>query len=224
MNSLNDKASNFFIVISAPSGTGKTTMYRNLLASERDLKFSVSCTTRPARPGEVDGKDYYFMSDQSFREMIERGEFVEWVEHFGNLYGTTRKTIESCRTRGCNLVIDVEHRGARKIKETYSDGVFIFVLPPSIEELKKRLVKRGFDSEAAIRERLNNAYEEIKEAVWYDYVIFNDRLDGAVEQLRAIYLAEKSRRERQWQRIIDFLSEAGEKTISNLEVSQKWQE
>ena len=214
MNSLDDKASNFFIVISAPSGTGKTTMYRNLLASDRGLKFSVSCTTRPARPGEVDGKDYYFISDQSFREMIARGEFVEWVEHFGYLYGTTRKTIESCLARGCNLVIDVEHRGARKIKETYSDGVFVFVLPPSLSELKKRLVKRGFDSETAIRERLNKAYEEIKEAVWYDYVIFNDRLDGAIEHLRAIYLAEKSRRERQWQRISDFLIDACEETVS----------
>jgi guanylate kinase len=194
-----------FIVISAPSGTGKTSICQRLLAACPNLRFSVSHTTRKPRPGEEEGKDYFFISETSFRERITRGEFVEWVENYGQFYGTSITAIDSCRKEGCDLIIDVETRGARRLKECYPGGIFVFVLPPSFAELKKRLIKRGFDGEEEIRRRLDKACEEIREVAWYDYVIFNECLDEAADRLRAIYVAEKSRRERLRGRIDVFL-------------------
>jgi guanylate kinase len=182
-----------FIVISAPSGTGKTSICQRLLAACPNLRFSVSHTTRKPRPGEEEGKDYFFISETSFREMIARGEFVEWVENYGQFYGTSITAIDSCRKEGRDLIIDVETRGARRLKECYPGGIFVFVLPPSFAELKKRLIKRGFDGEEGMRRRLDKACEEIREVAWYDYAIFNECLGEAADRLRAIYVAEKSR-------------------------------
>lgn len=205
MNRGDDQLSSLFIILSAPSGAGKTTMCRRLLASCPNLSFSVSFTTRMPRPGEEGGKDYYFISEESFKEKIAQGEFVEWVENYGQFYGTSRKVIDSCLKKGCDIIIDVEPRGAGKIKAIYPRGILVFVLPPSWEELKNRLIKRGYDKEEELRGRLAKADDEIKEVVWYDYIIFNDCLDEAVNQLHAIYIAEKTRRERLMGRVSDFL-------------------
>ncbi len=205
MNSSEDKDRGLLIVLSAPSGAGKTSICRRLLDICPNLSYSVSFTTRAPRPGEEEGKDYYFLSEQVFREKIARGEFVEWVENYGQLYGTAKTSIHALMKRGCDLLIDLEPRGAKELKNNFPGAVSVFVLPPTLEELKSRLIKRGFEGQAAMKTRLDKAREECKEVYWYDYVIFNDRLEDAVCRLHAIYVAEKSRRERMVERIKDLL-------------------
>ncbi len=205
MNNNEDKARGLFIVVSAPSGTGKTTICRLLLEKWPNLSFSVSFTTRSPRPDERDGESYHFISTAAFKEKIARGEFAEWVENFGQFYGTSKITMESCLEKGYDLLIDVEPRGAKELRKSFPGGIFIFLLPPSWEELKGRLIKRGFEEEAAMRERLEKAREECGEVFWYDYVIFNDQLMETVERLSAIYVAEKSRCEHLLDRIDNLL-------------------
>lgn len=183
------------MVVSAPSGTGKTSLCRALLSMHPELRFSVSWTTRPPRPGERDGQDYCFTTEADFRRRIEAGEFVEWVENYGHLYGTSYRTVNAFLERGCDLLLDVEPRGARAIKVRFPDGVFVFLLPPSIEALKRRLARRG-ESPEAMETRLAKAKDEIREAIWYDYLIVNDRIEQAEKQLRSVYVAETCRRER----------------------------
>ncbi|MDA8124073.1 MAG: guanylate kinase [Deltaproteobacteria bacterium] len=191
------------LVLSAPSGAGKTSISREILRMFPELRFSVSCTTRPPRPGEVDGKDYYFISPEEFRRRIAAGEFVEWVENYGQFYGTAKKTLDAFLAKGGDLLLDIEPRGAKAIREQYPDAVFIFIMPPSIAELKSRLEKRG-ESAAAMECRLRTSLDEIREALCYDYIIFNERLPEAVDRFRAIYLAEKSRRDRCADRVAAF--------------------
>jgi guanylate kinase len=194
-----------YIVVSAPSGTGKTSVLREVLRLCPNMLFSVSYTTRPPRPDEQEGKDYYFISDKAFRDRINQGEFAEWEEYSGNLYGTSAKTMKTFLEKGVDLILDVETRGAKTLKKNYPGGIFVFILPPSIGELKKRLNKRGFESEQMMNKRMDKALDEIKESIWYDYTIFNDRLENAVDTLRAIYVAERSRRERSANKIKCFL-------------------
>jgi guanylate kinase len=196
------------IIISAPSGTGKTSICRHIFREFPDIRFSVSYTTRRPRPGEVDGRDYHFVTEAAFKEKMQKGEFAEWAENYGNLYGTSRQVIEEIRSRGEDLILDVEPRGARALKELYPDGVFVFVLPPDLAELKKRLQKRGAEDDETRKRRFQKAKDEIREVFWYDYIIVNDRLESAVERLRAVYLAEKCRRERQSPVIERFMKEA----------------
>lgn len=194
-----------FFVLSAPSGTGKTSIRRIFLERYPEVQFSVSYTTRTSRPGEVDGKDYFFVTEAEFRERIDRGEFAEWEENFGRYYGTSGKMMDSFLDQGRDMLLDIEMRGAKTLKKNYSGGIYVFVLPPTMAELKARLQKRG-ESDAEIRKRLNKVREEIGEAYGYDYVIFNDSLEKAVESLQAIYQAEKSRavrRRREIQGILD---------------------
>ncbi len=209
-NGTGDQEDRIFIVVSAPSGTGKTSLCRELLRMVPDLRFSVSYTTRPPRPGETDGRDYHFVTTERFRQGIADGEFAEWAENYGHYYGTARKTMEEFRREGFDLVVDVEPRGAKALKAQYGEGAYVFILPPSIDELKRRLRGRGCESEEVIARRLEKALDEIREVLWYDYIIFNDRLDGAVERLKSIYLAEKSKRDRQGRRIRQFVQDAGE--------------
>jgi guanylate kinase len=192
------------MVVSAPSGTGKTSILRGVLKICPNMLFSVSYTTRSPRPGEEDGKDYYFVTEEAFREKIVQGEFAEWEEYCGYLYGTSAKTMKAFLEKGFDLILDIEPRGAKTLKKSYSGGVFVFILPPSIDSLKKRLLVRGFENEHMMNERTNEALEEIREANWYDYIIFNDRLESAIDQLRAVYVAEKNRRERVAEKIKDF--------------------
>ena len=201
MNDDKEKAPGLFIVISAPSGAGKTSICWRMLDKWPNLKFSVSHTTRLPRPGEKDGKDYHFISVAVFKEKIARGEFVEWVENYGQFYGTARATIQPLLEQGFDLLIDVEPRGAKELKINFPGGIFVFILPPSWLELKNRLIKRGCEGEDAMQERLQKAREESRAVIWYDYAIFNDRLGEAVDQLSAIYVAEKTRRERLMRRI-----------------------
>jgi len=190
-NGAQDKG--LIFVVSAPSGTGKSTICRRLLAACPDLEFSVSHTSRMPRPGEVDGKDYHFISRADFDLRIARGEFVEWVENYGNLYGTSAQAIDGVLERGKDLLLDIEPRGARAIKERYPDAVFVFVLPPSLDELLKRLEKRGHESSDVIQTRFAQAERELREVLWYDYAVFNEDLETAIRQTVAVYWAEKSK-------------------------------
>ena len=195
-----------YIVVSAPSGTGKTSILREVLRMCPNLLFSVSYTTRPRRPGEKDGKDYYFISEEAFKDKLERGEFAEWEENYGYRYGTSSKTMKEFLQKGFDLVLDIDWRGAKTLKKNYPGGVFVFILPPSTGELEKRLRGRGIESKPNIDQRLAKALDEIKEIIWYDYLILNDHLETAVDTLRSIYVAEKSKRERLAYKIKEFLT------------------
>ena len=205
-NSKPEKTRGLFIVVSAPSGAGKTSIIREVLKMCPNVLFSVSYTTRPPRFGEENGKDYYFVTEKVFRESIARGEFVKWEEYSGYLYGTSAKTMEAFLNKGFDLILDIETRGASALKKNFPGGVFVFILPPSVNELKRRLEGRGFDNEQMVAERLNRALIEIREVTWYDYVILNERLESAIDQLKSIYVAEKARADRMAGKIKDFLS------------------
>jgi guanylate kinase len=194
------------MIVSAPSGAGKTSICRKILQMFPNIRFSVSCTTRPPRPGEIDGKDYEFISAEEFRERIARGEFVEWVENYGQLYGTSKKSMDGFLEEGYDLILDIEARGAKAIRQQCPRGVFIFILPPSLSELKARLSRRG-ENDTVMERRLRSSLDEIREALWYDYIIFNDRLEEAVDRFRAVYIAERSRRDRFTEKIRTFFED-----------------
>lgn len=173
-------------IVSAPSGAGKTTIMRGLMQQMEGLAFAISHTTRPPRPGEVDGHDYHFVSSEEFGRMVEAGDFVEWAEVHGNRYGTSRSMLESMVSAGTDVLHDIDVQGARQIRESGIKAVFVFVLPPSLSVLEQRLRGRQSDSDEVIRRRLENAIEEIRGYCMYDYVILNDGLDNAIEDFRSI--------------------------------------
>jgi len=184
-----------FIVVSAPSGAGKTSICKEVLRMYPEIVYSISYTTRPPRTGEVDGKDYFFITEKEFRQRIETGEFAEWTEKFGYLYGTSKKTMRDFLDRGYDLMLDIDPAGAKSLKKNFSGGIFVFILPPSMEELEKRLRRRGSEKPEILEKRLEKSIDEIKEIFWYDYIILNDRIQAAIDRLRSIYIAEKTRRE-----------------------------
>ena len=185
-----------FIVVSAPSGAGKSSICQRLLQECPEIKFSVSYTSREPRPNEINGQDYHFISRNEFQKRIDQNEFVEWIENYGNLYGTSIKVMEDIFEKGKDLLLDIEPRGAKKVKQKFKKGIFVFVLPPSRVELLKRLEKRGHETDEAIKTRFAQAESELKEISWYDYIIFNEDLETAASQLIAIYVAEKCKRSR----------------------------
>ena len=182
--------SSILVVISGPSGVGKTTIIKAVLSRRNDVIFSVSCTTRPRRPGEVHGKDYFFITEQEFRAMIDKGEFLEWAEVHGYLYGTPRKFIEKAFKEGKSVLLDIDVQGALKVMETFKDGVFIFIAPPSIEDLEKRLRKRGTETEESLRRRIEDAKWELQNIDKFEYLIINRDLDEAIYDLDSIITAE----------------------------------
>ena len=182
-------------VVSAPSGTGKTTVVERLVETMPGLALSRSYTSRVARPGEHDGVDYNFVSRQTFEQMAGRGEFLEWADVFGNLYGTGRLDCERRLDSG-DLVLVIDVQGARQVRQRLAGTVGIFVLPPSFAALERRLRGRSKDPEDAIARRLDTAREEVSAVVEYDYVVVNDELDRCVAEIAAIVTAERARRSR----------------------------
>ncbi|HHY76570.1 MAG TPA: guanylate kinase [Firmicutes bacterium] len=183
-------------VITAPSGCGKGTLRRRLLASDPDIVFCPSVTTRPPRPGEQDGVDYFFLSREEFVSMRDRQELIEWASVYGNLYGTPGKPIEEALSRGLDVILEKDVQGARTLRSVYPEGVFIFVLPPSREELRKRILGRGTETEEERRLRLDCAEMEMSDLSAYDYVIINSDIDRATERLSAIVAGERARSKR----------------------------
>lgn len=189
-----------FMVVSAPSGTGKTTICREFLKMCPQVRFSVSSTTRPPRPGEVNGADYHFISEAAFREQIEEDAFVEWTQNYGHYYGTTKAAMQRLLDAGHDLLLDIEPTGAGVLKKKFPGGVFIFILPPSLTALKSRLNMRG-ELPETIHKRLDKAMDEIHAMMWYDYIIINENISDAAGCLTSIYRAEKSRRDRMMRKI-----------------------
>lgn len=185
------------LVLSSPSGAGKTTLSRRLLESDPEIEMSVSATTRRPRPGEQDGKDYYFLSTEDFGIMRNRGEFLEHAKVFGNYYGTPRKPVEEALARGQDVLFDIDWQGTQQLDETApEDLVKVFILPPSVQELEKRLMTRAQDSAEVVASRMGQALDEISHYQEYDYVIINEDVDRTFEDLRAILVAERQRRRR----------------------------
>ncbi len=170
-------------VVSAPSGAGKSSLCSYLVNNTQDLSLSVSYTTRQPRPGEINGKDYFFVDEKSFIEAVKRDEFAEYANVYGNYYGTSKKYLEETTETGINLLLEIDVQGAASIKEKISDAVLIFILPPSIEELKKRLENRGTDSAEIIKKRIDAAESEILKSDIFDYKIINDDFEQAGQEL-----------------------------------------
>jgi guanylate kinase len=181
------------LVVSAPSGTGKSTILASMLAGLHGIRFSVSHTTRPPREGEVDGEQYHFADRATFDDLVRRGRFLEWAEVHGNLYGTCLDEYERARREGVDLLLDLDLQGARQVRRNHPEAVSVFILPPSYADLERRLRGRGADAEAVIQRRLGRALAEARHYDEYDHVLINDDLDACAEQLRCIVLAARTR-------------------------------
>lgn len=198
----------FPLVLSAPSGGGKTTIARALLAAREDLGYSISATTRHRRPEEKDGKDYFFLSREEFRRRVKAGGFVEWAEYGGQLYGTLKSQLEAVLASGRHAVLDIEIQGARAVRKLYPEAVLVFIVPPSADELLKRLGGTEGTRGGTLQRRLRRAIEELSEALEYDYVVVNAERTEAVAEVAAILDAE-SRRPRRNPELESDLAELG---------------
>ncbi len=188
-------------VVSAPSGAGKTSLCQAVTAAVDNLTHSISYTTRKPRPGEIDGRDYFFVSHERFQEMLNAGDFAEWAEVHSNLYGTSRRVLDDMVSKGIDIILDIDTQGAKQIKTKCDAAVFIFILPPSLDILEERLRNRKSDREDEIRRRMGRSREEIKDYQMYDYIIINRDFDRALAELRAIVIAERCRTvlaDREW--------------------------
>lgn len=198
------------IVVTGPSAVGKGTICDALQQEAPDVKFSVSCTTRSKRPHETHGVEYFFVARDKFQQMITQGELLEWAEVYGNFYGTPRHYVDEVIAAGNDIILDIDMEGARRVRDLYPGSVFVFVIPPSMEALRRRIMGRGTESEEQLQRRLAAAPQWIEEGLTYDYVIVNDDLQSAVAHLRAIIQAEKSRTIRRGGALIRRLLEKGE--------------
>ena len=184
------------IIISAPSGSGKTSLARRTLERVPQLSFSVSHTTRNPRPGEVEGEHYFFVNETAFESMIEEGDFLEWAHVYGNYYGTGRPFVEQQLEQGQDVLLDIDVQGAGKVRQRMPEAISVFVFPPSYQELEQRLRSRGLDDPTVIEARLAIARNEIREYSQYDYLIVNDDIEESVNELQSIVLAARCVRER----------------------------
>lgn len=181
----------FLLVISGPSGSGKGTVCKHILERNEKLVFSVSATTRAPRRGEEDGVNYFFVDEESFKEMVENDEFLEYANVHGNFYGTPKKFVLEQIEKGEIVILEIDVQGALQVKESYPEAVFVFLLPPSMSELKNRIKKRGTESQEDIDLRFKNAFEELKFVDEYDYIVINDEVPEAVKKIETIIGAEK---------------------------------
>ena len=187
------------LVLSSPSGAGKTTMSKRLLANDPQISLSVSATTRKARPGEIDGQDYHFVNNDQFDGLVATGQLLEWAHVFGNRYGTPRGPVETALTEGRDILFDTDWQGTQQLRQSQAGGdlVSIFLLPPSLEELEQRLKTRAADSEEVITQRMRRAADEISHWAEYDYILVNDDPGQCLHEIRSILTTERLRRERQ---------------------------
>jgi guanylate kinase len=197
---------NLFIV-SAPSGAGKTSMVNALLAHNKEIALSVSYTSRAPRPGETDGVDYHFVSRETFLSMARRGDFLESAEVYGNLYGTSQSWIEQQTAGGRDILLEIDWQGAAQVRGKFPDCISIFILPPTLQALETRLKGRAQDSAEVIARRIRAAREDITHVAEFDYVIINDKLDYALQQLNAVVVAAGLRRDRQLVRQQDLINQ-----------------
>ncbi len=185
-------------VLSSPSGAGKTTLSRMLVAETPDLQMSVSATTRPMRPGEIEGKDYYFVDQNRFDAMAKEGDLLEWANVFDNRYGTPRLPVETALSSGKDVLFDIDWQGTQQLRSrSPNDVVSVFILPPSVQALEQRLHTRAQDSDAVIRDRMKKAGDEMSHFDAYDYIIINDNIGIAFEAIKSILRAEQLKRDRQ---------------------------
>ena len=200
------------LVVSGPSGTGKGTICKDIVAKHEDINLSISATTRNPRVGEVEGKSYFFKTKEEFEAMVDRGEFLEHAMIYDNYSGTPKKAIFDELDMGRDVILEIEMQGAMQIKEVYPQAVFIFVLPPSLQELRNRIVGRGTETEEQIEKRFNSAYDEIKLLGDYDYFIFNNIVEKSSEEILNILEVEKNKVSRYKKDILDMF----EKEIKNV--------
>lgn len=190
------KKEGILFVVSGPSGVGKGTVINEVLKLVSDIHLSISYTTRAPRENETNGKEYFFVNEDEFMAMRERGEFLEWARVHSNLYGTSRKYVEEKLKLGEDVLLEIDTQGAKKVKEIFSDGVFIFILPPSFNVLVERLNKRGTEDEKSIKERCNDARDECSEWKWYNYTIVNDSIEKSGKLIASIIIAERCKSSR----------------------------
>ncbi len=184
------------IVVSGPSGSGKGTIIQEFLQGNSDAWLSISCTSRDPRPGDVPNESYFFLTREEFEEKINNGDFLEYAEYNGNYYGTPKEHIEEKLTKGIDVILEIEVQGALKVKELVPEAICIFIMPPSMKELKKRLVGRGTETKEKVLGRFKTAYQEINNVTSYNYVVTNDTVENAVAKIGAILLSEKCRVDR----------------------------
>ena len=180
-------------VVSAPSGAGKTTLCKGITDSLENLTHSISYTTRNPRPGEIDGRDYYFVTADRFRDMVQAGDFAEYAEVHTNLYGTSKRVLDDMIKEGVDVILDIDTQGARQIKDHFATAVFVFIMPPSMAILEERLRNRKSDREDEIRKRMQRAVDEIRDYGLYDYIVVNRDFERALSELRSIVIAERCR-------------------------------